>query len=160
MKDIKYIHVIESTATMTGKKVTELDEKLCGRYPDECFLYNLVDSVEEREDNKLCENDDCGNTENDDDAKFCKACGRRLVEDDVQTISIENISWDGHGTGATFHSVFVKQIAPHIQGRVKAVVLLEGDEKIPPKMFGFVIDDGEFTKCDVHIDLTPSLSLT
>lgn len=156
MKDIVHVHVIKSNATMQASKVRELCEELGDRFPydESCFLTQLNDYDQDYEE-KVCDDADC-ETANDDDAKFCKACGRRLPVNEAETLNVERLDWNGEETGKTFHQVFIKQVAPHISGRVEAVALLEGDEDVPPKLLGFVIDNGTYTKCDVDVRLRTS----
>lgn len=156
MKDIVHIHVIKSNATMEANKVRELCETLDGRLPydDDCFLVQLND-YDQDEEEKVCEDADC-ETVNDDDAKFCKACGRKLPVNERDTVELTNIDWKGEDSGKTFHQVFVKQVVPHIRGRIEAVALLEGDEDVKPKLLGFTVQDGIYTKCDVDVELRMS----
>lgn len=151
MKDIIHVHVIKSTASMKASKIKELYERHSDKLPDdECFLTNLDDSVDFVDDN-VCSVDGC-DTENDRDAKYCKECGSKLPVNGDE-ITLTNLAWNGYESGKTFHSCFVKQIVPHINGHVEAVALLAGDEESPPKLLGILIDDGEYTKCDVDINL-------
>lgn len=154
MKDIVHIHVISSNATMQASKVRELCEELDGRLPydEDCFLVQLNDYDEDYAD-KTCPDRDC-ETDNDDDAKFCKACGRKLPVSEKETVDVSRLEWQGEGSGQTFHQVFVKKVAPHISGRIEAVALLEGDEDVPPKLLGFVIEDGTYLKREVDVRLS------
>lgn len=156
MKDIVHIHVIKSNATMQASKVRELCEELDGRLPydDDCFLVQLNDYDQDYEE-KVCSDADC-ETVNDDDAKFCKACGRKLPVSEREVVDVAQLNWNGEDSGKTFHQVFIKQVAPHISGRIEAVALLEGDEDVPPKLLGFVLEDGHYTKCDVDVRLRTS----
>src|SRR5262249_51682689 len=134
-------------------KVRELCESLGDRFPydEECFLTQLND-YDYDEESKVCVDRDC-ETENDDDAKFCKGCGRKLPVSERETIEVTQLSWNGEDSGKTCHRVFVKQTVPHIDGRMEAVALLEGDEDVPAKLLGFTIVDGVYTKCDVDVRL-------
>lgn len=150
MKDIVHVHVIKSTATMEASKVRELCEELGDRFPeDECFLLQLNDYDDDYEE-KVCEDEDC-ECVNDDDARFCKACGRRLPTSEKSTLQVERLDWCGYESGRSFHPVFVKHVVPHISGRIEAVALLEGDDDVPPKMLGILIENGTYTKCDVEV---------
>lgn len=156
MKDIVHIHVIKSNATMEASKVRELCEEFGDRMPydEDCFLSQLND-YDQDEEEKVCGDQDC-DTVNDDDAKFCKACGRKLPVNEASTLKLERLDWNGEDTGKTFHQVFVKHVVPHITGRIEAMLLLEGDEDVPPKLLGFTIQDGVYAKCDVDIELRMS----
>ena len=159
MKDIAHIHVISSNATMEAAKVRELCEEFGDRMPydDDCFLVQLNDYDQDDEE-KVCSDEDC-DTVNDDDAKFCKACGRKLPVSEKSTLKLETLEWKGEDTGASFHQIFVKRVVPHISGRIEAMALLEGDEDVAPKLLGFVIEDGRYTKCDVDVRLRRSEDL-
>lgn len=156
MKDIVHVHVIKSNATIEASKVRELCESLDGRLPydDECFLVQLNDYDQEDEE-KVCSDADC-ETVNDDDARFCKSCGRRLPVNEASTLKVERLDWNGEDSGRTFHPVFIKQVAPHISGRIEAVALLQGDEDVAPKLLGFILEDGIYTKCEVDVRLRAS----
>lgn len=157
MKDIVHVHVISSNATISVKKAQEFVKKLGSNLPDDCFISNIVDNIDNEDDDRTCGDENCA-VENDDDANFCKACGKKIPIKNTPDTPIECFNWSGYGSSRTFHSVLVKQIVPHIVGTIHAVALLEGDDDVAPKLLGIMIEDGRYTKCDVEVTLVPQLS--
>ncbi len=154
MKDIGNVVVLKSDATIDPEKVRELFEALDYDLPEECWLRNFYESLDEDEEaEKHCEPCDLYL---DDDAKFCKNCGQAVAapEDSSDKIGFD-LLWCGDESGSSFQSIFVKQIVPHIKGRVEALLFLETADDQPYKLMGVVVQDGEYKSFDVNVEFVP-----
>jgi len=154
MRDIAHVHVLNSNAHVPANVVKDTCHDYSDRFPDEdCFLSDLDDTLSYDDDeDRVCANAEC-NTTNDCDAKFCKECGSKFPSLATKQVAITRLEWYGHNSARSFHSIFVKQIVPHVKGSLEALVFLEGDDVSPSKMFGFTIEDGVYTKCEVDVRL-------
>ncbi len=62
-------------------------------------------------------------------------------------IQLRNFEWGGEGSGSYFEDVFIKEIAPKIQGKLEVVCTWEGGDSTS----AFVIEDGVYEECDVEV---------
>lgn len=156
MRDISSIIILSSNATIKAEKVKELDDETSGRWPDGCFMTDLTNRIDSEDYDTI----DCGvkgcETENENDAKFCKECGGRLERPNQEDLKVDRLDWNGDGSGNTWHPVFVKKIAPHIVGDLEAIAVLgTSDDEEPVKLMGIQVHNGIFTRCEVDCRLRP-----
>ncbi len=165
MMDIIHIQVLNSTAKISVADVNELAGTL-GTLPygtqDGNEYSNLWEELEARaeEGGDVELQCDACQTYADDDAKYCKECGAKIHRPDAVDLEIKNLNWCGDYSGDTFHKTFVKRIVPCIRGRIEAVAFLQGNDDVPPKMLGILIENGTYTKCDVDLRLHRSNDLS
>lgn len=154
MKDIANVTVLKSTATIDEEKVRELFEEHDYDLPEECWLRNFYESLEDAEDvEKHCEPCDIYL---DDDSKFCKNCGQAVTDPVLENDKIGfDLLWCGEDSGASFQSIFVKQIVPYIEGRIEALLFLETSDDEPYKLMGIIVEDGQYKSYDVDVEFKP-----
>ena len=132
------------------EKLKEVFEEHEADLPEQCFLRELMDDLEDAEDDvNPCTQ--CS-TSNDDDAKFCKECGVALDQEEEKT-TIADLDWYGDGAAETFESIFIKKVVPLITGTIEAGFLYgDPDDQNTPWMGAFfVIRDGKLNF--VHPDM-------
>lgn len=154
MKDIANIVVLKSDAILDPEKARELFEEHDYDLPEECWLRNFVEYLDSSdEEEKFCEPCDLNL---DDDSKFCKNCGQAVESSDTDDDKIGfDLLWVGEDSGSSFQSIFVKQIVPHIKGRVEALLFLEGPADQPYKLMGIVVDNGTYKSYDATVQFNP-----
>jgi len=147
------------SATIAPAVIKQLMEKYEYDLPENCFLKDLNDELDEQDDNDIdCDVKSCGTT-NDSDAKFCKSCGTRL-DRGSKDLEITSIDWGDDEddlsdppAAETFMRIFVKRVVPHIRGRIEAGICFseEGAENVNLSNAYFVVQDGELTWCTLNV---------
>lgn len=107
-------------AWMSAKDVVRLHKKHEDALPEGTFLAEMVDSAMTLLTEGLAE----------------------------ARVPLPNFWWYGEGSGHSF-DLLKEQIAPHIHGKVEAILTWEGGDSTS----GLVIDDGTVEECDVKMTL-------
>ena len=74
------------------------------------------------------------------------------VEQYPDRVPLTKLNWRGEGSGNSYYNVFLKEVAPCIQGEVEAIVVWEGGDAIS----GLRIKDGVPEEMGVEHRLVPA----
>jgi len=141
--NIDTIDEIKCAAWMDVDDVTDILENHEDKLPEDCFLYELRDRAYETNSVKFtC---DCGH-KNVKGSKFCNECGSKLPKSKpANRIQLEDITWQGEGSGRDSWYFFKSYVAPKIRGEVQAIIVWACGDTIS----GLAIKDGRVEEPDV-----------
>ena len=152
---VSWVRPEQANLTISHADAKRLLDKYEDEFPDNCFLRDLADKINQTTKEKYkcrCGTQSCGN------AKFCRECGTKIERATPAGIELDSIDWsDDYDNYAanTFFPIFVDKVVPCLRGYAECCVTFGDDDgesdDIEFKTAHFVISNGELTWCEVRL---------
>lgn len=141
--NIDSMDMLVCKAWMSVSDITDLLRDYEGELPEDCFLSDLRERVDDS--NSVKPKCKCGNL-NAKNSKFCNACGKKLPKSKApDRVQLTSINWRCEGSGHSWYDVFLPIVAPRIHGEVQAIVYWEGGDSVT----GIAVKDGKVLETEV-----------